>query len=38
MLQRTAQNGTKLLPDVPKGTRGTKSETKYLTRLAVVCS
>jgi len=26
MLQLTVQNGAKLLPDVPKGTRGTKSK------------
>ena len=28
MLQLTVQNGAKLLPDVPKGTAGTKSKSK----------
>jgi len=28
MLQLTVQNGAKLLPDVPKGTGGTKSKCK----------
>jgi len=28
MLQLTVQNGAKLLPDVPKGTGGTKSKSK----------
>jgi len=28
MLQLTVQNGVKLLPDVPKGTEGTKSKSK----------
>jgi len=30
MLQLTVENGAKLLPDVPKGTGGTKSQFKYL--------
>ena len=29
MLQLTVQNGAKLLPDVPEGTGGTKSKSKF---------
>jgi len=30
MLQLTVQNGAKLLPDVPKGTGGTKAKATYV--------